>query len=241
MLEIKSRKYLWRRSEIWFSNTFLHRPDCDYLVLKQCAAEPTPLEYVTASEDFTTLHLNLGQDEGCLWAGLDKTCQRFIRKGERLGLDFAVNNYDHDFLALLNELIGAKKHTEEISQPQYQRYLPHGDVFTVMEDGVLLCGHFYLRDETRCRLFWSASKRLTTGLSKKVGLINRWLHWQAIRHYKEAGLKIYDFGGLNFDESSPAYGITRFKLSFGGKVAQEHNYTVLNSLSLRTAYRLGML
>ncbi len=82
---------------------------------------------------------------------------------------------------------------------------------------------------------------MTTGLGKKVGLLNRWLHWQAIRHYREAGLRIYDLGGLNFDESSPAYGITQFKLSFGGTVVHEHNYTVLNSLPLRAAYRLGLL
>ncbi len=46
------------------------------------------------------------------------------------------------------------------------------------------------------------------------------LHWDCIKYLKGEGIECYDLGGVPFDppESHPAYGVYRFKKSFGGKL-----------------------
>ncbi len=241
MLEIKSKKFLWNKSEIWFSEAFFNKPQCDFLVFKQCRSEEVDRKFTGSKQEFSTLHVDLTMSKEKIWQEFSKTCKRFIHKGEEFGLDVEINKPNNNFFSLLNEFIGDKKHTSKITLQKYQQYIPYGDVFTVTENNNILCGHFYLRDKDRCRLFWSASKRMQKGLEKKVGLINRWLHWQAIQYYKEKGLKIYDFGGVNFDKKSGAYGITQFKLSFGGAIVKEYHFSLINSVPLKTANILGLL
>lgn len=241
MLKINTKKFFWSKNEIWFSPLFSNTPQCDYLVFKQCGTEVVDPKLFTSKQEFTTLHIDLTKSTQEIRSKFGKHCRRDIKQGEKLNLDYEINKNADDFIVLLNELIEAKKHTKKITLQEYQLYIPHGDIFTVTEDDNLLCGHFYLKDKTRCRLFWSASKRMTKGLEKKVGLINRWLHWQAIQHYKAEGLKVYDFGGLNLDENSPAYGITKFKMSFGHSIVKEYHYSVINSVSLKIAHRLGLI
>ncbi len=45
------------------------------------------------------------------------------------------------------------------------------------------------------------------------------LHWECIKYLKKQGFRIYDLGGIpyNPDENHPAYGVYRFKKSFGGE------------------------
>jgi Acetyltransferase (GNAT) domain len=42
-----------------------------------------------------------------------------------------------------------------------------------------------------------------------------WIHWECLRHYKELGLRWYDFGGVS--SMSDDNGIYRFKRGFGGR------------------------
>lgn len=46
-----------------------------------------------------------------------------------------------------------------------------------------------------------------------------YMFWKALLHFKEKGIKYFDFGGcpVSPDEYHPAYGVYRFKKGFGGK------------------------
>jgi len=79
-----------------------------------------------------------------------------------------------------------------------------------------------------------------------IGRANRWLHWQAMLHFKALGLLRYDWGGLFQDESTPDHaGINGFKRSFGGSVERTFNCTVPITvrgrlyLPLRAAWHSG--
>jgi lipid II:glycine glycyltransferase (peptidoglycan interpeptide bridge formation enzyme) len=69
------------------------------------------------------------------------------------------------------------------------------------------------------------------------------LHWTAIREAKAAGLKRYDFWGVapeNADEKHPWFGITRFKLGFGGeRISYVGAWDMPNSRFWYGAYRLA--
>jgi len=67
---------------------------------------------------------------------------------------------------------------------------------------------------------------------------NQLLQWEAIRRAREAGCTLYDLWGApdSLDESDPMWGVVRFKLGLGGKLAQgmgEWDFPVN-----RAAYRL---
>ncbi len=67
--------------------------------------------------------------------------------------------------------------------------------------------------------------------------MNRLLHWYEIRHYKQAGIPIYDFGGIVLDPSHPLHGIGMFKRSFGGELVVEDIVRLARNPLLRAALR----
>ena len=86
--------------------------------------------------------------------------------------------------------------------------------------------HSYLHDESRARLLTSHSNLEFTDKAKQ-GLGNKFMHWQAILHFKAQGHDIYDFGGVD-EEHTP--GIAWFKLSFGGNRVTHYNFAVAKGL-----------
>src|SRR5207237_4945562 len=98
------------------------------------------------------------------------------------------------------------------------------DVFTSAEGGNLISAHGVMVDSAgRVRLTMSGEVDPGEGRYRGiVGPMNRLLHWHEMQYYKERGIRHYDFGGLVVDEASPAYEISRFKLSFGGEPAVEN-------------------
>ncbi len=67
---------------------------------------------------------------------------------------------------------------------------------------------------------------------------NNLLQWEAIRRAKAAGCSLYDLWGApnQLDESDPMWGVVRFKLGLGGRVAQ--GVGAWDFPGSRTAYRL---
>ncbi len=83
--------------------------------------------------------------------------------------------------------------------------------------------HTHIRDDERARLFHSASLyRLMSAEESDsrnlIGMANRYLHYADMLHFKEMGLKKYDWGGAGKTED--VANITEFKLSFGGSEEQ---------------------
>lgn len=89
-------------------------------------------------------------------------------------------------------------------------------------DSPWLSAHAYIVDGSRARLYHSASPvSLPSSDRQLVGRANKLLHWESMRHFKQAGCKLYDMGGLSMGEALKA--IDDFKKSFGGVVTKEFN------------------
>ncbi len=66
------------------------------------------------------------------------------------------------------------------------------------------------------------------------------LHWHAIHEAKSAGLKYYDFWGVEEDENHPWHGFSRFKLGFGGRIEKyEGTYDYVFKKAWYNAYRVA--
>ena len=89
---------------------------------------------------------------------------------------------------------------------------------------------------------YSASVRFDESIDRKsVGFSNRYLHYAELIEYKKMGYEIYDFGGINEDESNKEqYNITLFKKGFGGEVKDEiHLYSFLAWIGIKLAVMLS--
>ena len=87
--------------------------------------------------------------------------------------------------------------------------------------------HAYLRDNESCVLMYSASPlwgNEDKDKANEIGRMNKYLHWKDIQYFKNNGLSRYEWGGIS-DPKEPN-GIDRFKMEFGGEVAQYNNYII---------------
>ncbi len=129
-----------------------------------------------------------------------------------------------DFLPLFNDFARVRGTVEQLSRQRLEGYREAGEAFVIYLDGQPMCGHLTLPDSQsgRVRLQLSCSRRLEgLEVSAMSGVLNRYLIWWEIAHYKARCFSSYDLGGIT---DRPDDGIARFKKGFGGRVVLEHSY-----------------
>jgi hypothetical protein len=176
-----------------------------------------------------TICIDLTDSLEAIWLGMDAKSSRYeIRKAEKLGSHIKIvrnGPQAKDFVPLFNSFALQKREVSPISDRIIRRYGRNIDIFMAYMDGEALCGHALLCDREigRARLLLSGSKRLDDPkMGRLCGGVNRLLHWEEMRFYKNDGFRVYDMGGVI--HSDLANGITRFKMSFGGELRIEHTY-----------------
>src|ERR1700687_1023762 len=198
--------------------------------IRQAPVELPARRFAFAYQPFETLLLDLTREIDDLFRHASQTGRYLVRKAERVRDRFEVRRNDEvaykDFVAIYNDFVKAKKHTEQISERRLDALKRLADVFVTYFEGRPICGHVMIRDEKleRVGLLWSASTRLKDeDAPALVASLNRWLHWHEMRLYKSEGFRVYDFGGIG-EQTPEIAAITRFKLSFGGMRVVEHDY-----------------
>jgi hypothetical protein len=199
------------------------------LHIRQAPVELPVRRFAFAYQPFETLLLDLTREIDDLFRHANQTGRYLVRKAERVRDRFEVRRNDEvaykDFVAIYNDFVKAKKHTEQISEKRLEALKRLSDVFVTYFEGRPVCGHVMIRDEKlkRVGLLWSASTRLKgEDAPALVASLNRWLHWHEMRLYKSEGFRVYDFGGIG-EHTPEIAAITRFKLSFGGTRVVEHD------------------
>lgn len=189
---------------------------------------------------FDTAFIDLSQPAEELYKDMEpKSCRYEIRKVQKLvdaGEDIQIKkNFDWDnFLQVANDYIKIKKYSRPLKISKLTRFtdINSGDLFSIYYKGKLVGGNFYIRNyPERVRLLYSFNGRFQDNTLRKLsGPFMRYLHWIVMsEYYKKEGFQWYDMGGIKLDANSLVYGITQFKLSFGGSVRQEHNYVFVSN------------
>ena len=187
-----------------------------------------------------TLLLDLAPDPEALWRAFEqKSCRYVIRSAEKLAWNIGVNDHIGGAMALIEDYIARSGYTKSPSHRGWGSILDRADVFTAAHEGTLLAAHIVLADRNRVRLLFSATtERGRKANNRLIGQANRYLHWREILHYREQGVRLYDFGGVDLNRKSPLYSITQFKLSFGGRVVDEWSIYLARDRALRTGLRV---
>ncbi len=196
-------------------------------------------KYAVYEKEFFTSIIRLDKDEEDLFYSMDKkSCRYEIKKAlkEKHRIKI-VENKNYDFF--YNIGIEYFKHKYGNKYKKYIKTLllkPHNlfknnhKLFLIYYDDIFVAGHFYILDPKNkiARLTLSFSKYFYNDYFKKLSsYLNRYLHWHDILYFKDKGFLTYDFGGINLDRNSDTYGITKFKLSFGGEIVKQYNYLLV--------------
>lgn len=190
--------------------------------------------------EFITMVTDLKQEENELFENIEKNGRYEIRRAEREGVVFFY--YDSSIgrgilekvIDFYNTFVDTKEELSfKLSYEWIEPFLMQNAFWCTMavKDEEILAVHLYYCDDTRVRLWYSASLfRNKNDVQKKneIGRANRFLHWKDICSFKEMGFSVYDWGGYSSEGATAGNG--RFKKSFGGDV--ERGICLLMSGSL---------
>jgi hypothetical protein len=188
---------------------------------------------------FDTLLIDLSQPVDVLWGQIHSTTRSNINQAKRLECQILVNENKDEALQLINEFIIWRKYRAPLSTSEWRRILSHGDVFFVRHEGKIIAAQVNLVDHShRARLLLAATVGRNIAQFQRVsGHLNRLLLWFVINHYKTAGVRWYDFGGVILDKNSSLYSISQYKLSFGGHVVRENTLRLAGNSAIRWTLR----
>jgi hypothetical protein len=165
--------------------------------------------------------IDLTQSEDNLWKNINRITRQNINTAKKTGV--YVKEYSLENLNKIYNLIVETLRRSKLSFMSYEslkRYI-HG----LGENGRII-GAEYKGDLQSCVIFgfsnYCAYAIYGGNKSEMIEGSNKLLHWEAIKMFKNIGVKQYDFMGARIypDKGSKAEGINLFKKHLGGKLKQ---------------------
>jgi len=165
--------------------------------------------------------LDIRPDEQQLLAGCSKTWRRYIRQGERQGLEIRQVQTDQDFDEFYRLLVLTSQREKFFIQPKeytrdmYQRYARQGNaaIFLASYQGKLVAARMVIRFGDTCIYMFGASDCEDRNVPNTHIVQFRCIQWA-----KEQGCSTFDFRVIpeNLDENEEMYGVYYYKKGFGG-------------------------
>jgi len=236
------------RGEVWFDNP-VSADVVDWLVYHQRSA-PLPRGHWRS---FYTLVVDLRPEPNAIMAQMDGFTAADVRRAEkkdhticrkldprdRETLDKFVTFYDQ---------FAAKTNLGGADRTWLGRTAEAGALDLWAADdagGQRVAYHVLYRDPNRVRSFHSVSfhrDACSKEARRVIGRANRLLVWTCMKHYRDAGVQLFDLGGwYNGTTDAALLGINRFKQGFGGKLLGEYQGEIVVSLKARVVKALARL
>lgn len=227
MIEVITKKSLLNtRKEIWFKDYSNSIELVDNNLFYQ-SFSPPPHNAINQQE-FLTLISNLEKTEEELFSKINSDFRNKIRRGVRLNLRASFNSspddkFIDDYIRSVN-IFFQSRNMSLIDLNRLNGLLNSNCVSfaQVFQEDKLIVTHCYVHDDKRVRLLTSNhSIEIEDGMLR--GNANKFLHWEAMRYFKQIGFCTYDWGGIDKNSGNQ---IARFKLKFGGTEDKNYNYEI---------------
>ena len=224
--------------EVWFDEDPPAHSDVDVLMFRQCSRSVDG--YIC--KPFMSLVNDLSVSEETIMAAFGNTNRYKIKRAAskdglesecvanpRTQLDRFSDFYDE--FALQKKLPAAYRRGLNAACDAGQLHLTYA-----AKEGWKLVWHAYISYGQKIALLHSASlfRDMRNVDRALLGRANRWLHWRDMLHFKQLGLRCYDWGGVFEDESNAErVGVNTFKREFGGNPVRTFNCTLAVTLKGR--------
>ena len=179
--------------------------------------------------------IDLSQDIDEIWNKIKRQHKRHIRRADKNGTTVTVNKNYEEFHQIYKKFLKQENYADplglNILSSQFMQ--KNGMLFIAEKQGEIIGGNFYFHDEQNACLVDSAYQMENTIEGKKQSTdANCYLHWEAIKFFKNMGVINYDFGDVSSDDININHqmdGGTYFKRCFGGEVVSRYEYWKFNS------------
>lgn len=242
MLVLQRKKHGIHFYTVWFATELLKKPG---IVAYYEYMGEKPKAFHT---NFETLITDLTESEEEIKQHFSKSCKYKVNRATREDVSCQILDSDRisdeeivdfcEFFSTFWESKGSSLSDKdklkcELLEYREKKALTIGYAVVNGEKAIY---HTHIGDGQTVRLLHSASlyrlQKDEEGNTKNlIGMANRLLHFEEMKHFKEAGKTRYDWGGAGHTED--VIHITEFKESFGGTPAEYCNFEQVNGLKAR--------
>ena len=239
MLSLSKKKHGIHFYTVWFATELLRKPGI--VAYYEYMGEKPRLPYTT----FETLITDLTESEEEIKQHFSKSCKYKVNRAAREDVSCRILDSDKisdeeivdfcDFFETFWESKGAALSDKEKLKHELREYRERKalTIGYAVVNGEKAIYHTHIGDDNTVRLLHSASlyrlQKDEEGNTKNlIGMANRLLHFEEMKHFKEMGKTRYDWGGAGRTED--VLPITEFKESFGGTPAEYCNFEQVNGL-----------
>lgn len=198
--------------------------------------------------DFETLITDLSESEEEMKQHFSKSCKYKVNRAAREDVSWKIYDSNQisdaeiedfcEFFSTFWESKGTSISDKARLIQDLQAYRGAGALTMAyaLVNGEKAVYHTHIGDEDTVRLLHSASlyrlQKDEEGNTKNlIGMANRLLHFEEMKHFKEMGKTRYDWGGAGHTDE--VIHITEFKESFGGAPAVYYNFEQVNGLAAK--------
>jgi len=209
-------------------------PDCD-VVTYHTSTNWGDIKGFDRTQDLVT-KIDLNQDIDEIWNNIKRQHKRHIRRAEKNGTEVSVNSNYEKFHQIYKNFFKQKNYMDQIGLKilSLQFMQKYGILFIAENHGEIKGGNFYFYDEHNACLVDSAYQKIENTIENKKQSTdaNCYLHWEAMKYFKNMDIVNYDFGDVSCDDTKINHtmnGGEYFKRSFGGKVISRYEYRKFKS------------
>lgn len=218
--------FFFRRKEVWFYQKEKIKNSAYTVYI---AARHKPSEKVFLLHTQLTNCIDLSKSAEELFQSVHPTIRYDIKMGEKQ--EFAIENYFQLTNAECEKLIQSYNSfacTKGIKPIEKNWLLAAQEqkcmwITRISLAGFIISAHIYIHDTKQIILTHSYHNPDFTNNTLR-GYANKLLHWKDIVLFKEKGLLIYNWGGVN----PSLQGISEFKTRFGGNLVEQYSYIKIN-------------
>lgn len=210
----------------WYSDN----PKVSFRVRYVQSSVPKKLPFMVTTP-FRTAIVPIDRSDEDIFTGFKANFRNEIRRGDREGLQFSCEPPTRENMRCFSVFL--KSRGLGGANLNYCDN-PHAFVTLGHRNTKFFASHLIILSplQKRARLIYSATAPFGAvepddGESQRkiVGTANRWLHYHDMRHFRDLGAVLYDFGGLGNETSGgkKVEGINKFKMGFGSLEVIEYN------------------
>lgn len=221
-------KNILKVKTIYFSSEIV-KTNADIVKYFQCK------KYVENCEVFKTNTIDLTLSFEEIKIGFSKSTKRYINQAiKKFQMETEIiseldDRIIDDFCLFYDEVANIKN-IQKSNKRMIRRLKKNIFLSKAFNDQNLLVWHLFIFDEVRVRLLYSCSlQESADNLKKMIPSANKLLHSEDIKFAKNAGFKVFDFGGISLTDEGFS-GISQFKLGFSKNIDESYHFVIGNTM-----------